>query len=170
MAAKTAGTWVVVDPIGVTSDLTAVDSTQAYPTGKRIKAYDNGATAYGYAEFIYLAGVASVVAKDVCVITGVNAVTRIAARAKGAVCLALGAVDASTKWGWFQVLGKGVANCDSTIAADAPLYIDGTTGRCDDTAVAGDLIAGMTAATSDDTNTLVVNMASYPHVDDADNA
>ncbi len=168
MAAKVAGTWVVTEPIGI-EPLTTIGTTQLWPLGKRCKAWDKGSTAYGYGEFVYLAGVASTVRGDVCVITGVGAVTLAAAAAKGAVCLALGAVDAATKFGWFQVLGKGVARCDSTIAADAPLYIDGTTGRCDDTAVAGDLITGMTAFGADDTNTIVVNMASYPSVSNFDN-
>ncbi len=169
MAAKVAGNWRVLSPVGVQADLAVVDATAQHALGKRIKARDAGSTAYGDAEFVYLNGVASVVRGSVCVITGVGAVTLIAAAAKGAVCLALGAVDTATKAGWFQVLGKGVALCDATIAADAPLYADGTSGRCDDTAVAGDLITGMTAFGADDTNTIVVYMACNPSISNFDN-
>lgn len=170
MAAKTAGTWVVQEPIGVQGDLATVDTTQAYPLGKRVKAYDaSSTTAYGWGEFIYLAGAASVARGTVCLITDAWAVSLLTARDKGAVCLALAAVDAATKWGWFQIWGRGVALCD-TVAANAACYIDGTNGRIDDAAVAGDCVLGMRTNTTDDTSTCLVTMATYPSVGDFDNA
>lgn len=168
MAAKVAGSWQVLEPIGV-ADLTNVDTTAAHTLGKRCKAQDKGTTAYGFAEFIYCKGVASVARGSVCLIADDFSVTLIAARAIGAVGIALGAVDAATKFGWFQVLGKGVALCD-TVAAAAACYIDGTSGRIDDAAVAGDAVQGMRTNTSDDTGTCVVTMSSYPLVGDFDNA
>jgi hypothetical protein len=168
MAAKTAGTWQVLDPIGV-ADLTNVDTVQQWELGRRCKARDNGSTAYGFGEFIYCKGVASCARGSAVLISEAYAVTLLAARDKGAVGISLGAVDAATKWGWFQVLGTGVAACDTT-AANAPLYIDGTAGRVDDAAVAGDCILGMRSVSSDDTGTCVVSMGTYPSVGDFDNA
>jgi hypothetical protein len=168
MAAKVAGTWQVQDPIGV-ADLTNVDTTKQWELGRRCKARDVGSTAYGFGEFIYLAGVASVARGSVCLITDSWAVTLLTARDKGAVCVALSAVTAATSFGWFQIWGQGVALCD-TVAANAACYIDGTNGRIDDAAVAGDAVQGMRTVTSDDTNTCVVAMASYPLVGDFDNA
>ena len=169
MAAKTAGTWVVMQPVGVQADLTVVDTTQAYPLGTRIRAYDQGSTGYGHAEFIYLKGVASTARGSVVLISGSFATSLVAARDRGSLAVALGAVDATTKYGWYQIWGQGVALCDAGVVADAGLYIDGTTGRVDDTAVAGDSIMGMKAQSTDDTNTCVVFM-SYPAVSDYDNA
>lgn len=170
MAAKVAGTWAVIAPAGY-GNLDQVDTTQRFPLGTRCRAKDTGATDYGEGEFIYLAGVTSCARGSVVTITTGHVAVLAVARAKGAVAWALGAVDAVTKWGWFQVRGKGVALCDATIADGAPLYIDGTAGRCDDTAVAGDCIIGLIAASADDTNTIVVQAVStYPATADFDNA
>lgn len=168
MAAKTAGTWAVQHPIGV-ADLTTVDTTKQWALGQKCRAFDVGSTGYGFGEFMYLSGVTSCARGSVCLVTDAFGTSLLAARDKGAVAVALGAVDASTKYGWFQVLGQGVALCDTT-AANAPLYIDGTSGRVDDAAVAGDCILGMRSVSSDDTSTLVVCMGSYPAVGDFDNA
>lgn len=169
MAAKTAGTWKVIGEIGVQSDLSQVDATAQYTLGKRVKAKDMGTTAYGFAEFIYLTGATSTVRGSVVLITDTFGTSLIAARAIGAVAVALAIVDTATKAGWYQVLGTGVAACD-TVAANAPCYIDGTSGRIDDAAVAGDAVQGMRTVSSDDTGTCVVNMAAHPVVGDFDNA
>lgn len=168
MAAKTAGTWAPVFP-GAIAPLTNIDTTQVYDLGYRCRAKDVGSTQYGWAEFIYLKGATSVARGSVCLITDAWLVTLIAARAIGAVCIALGAVDAATKFGWFQTLGQGVALCD-TVAASAACYIDGTAGRIDDAAVAGDAVQGMRTVTSDDTGTCVVAMTGPCLVGDFDNA
>lgn len=168
MAAKVAGTWQVLAPMGV-GDLTTIDTTAAYRLGARCRAKDIGTTDYGDGDFIYLKGVASCARGSVCIIADDYSAVLIAARAIGAVCVSLGAVDAATKFGWFQVRGKAVALCD-TVAAAAPCYIDGTSGRIDDAAVAGDAVQGMRTNTSDDTGTCVVTMASNCVVGDFDNA
>lgn len=169
MAAKTAGTWVVLDPIGV-SDITQKGTTKLWPLGTRCRARDMSSTTdYGDGEFVYLAGVASTVRGSVVLITDTYGTSLIAARAIGAVAVALSANDSASSYGWYQVLGKGVAACD-TVAANAACYIDGTAGRIDDAAVAGDAVQGMRTVTADDTNTCVVNMTSYPLVGDFDNA
>lgn len=168
MAAKTAGTWAVIEPMGF-GNLTDVDTVKRVPLGTRCKARDVGSTAYGEAEFIYLAGVTSTARGSVVLITTAYTTALVAARTIGNLAVALAAVDAATKFGWYQVRGQGVALCDATIADGAALYIDGTSGRIDDTAVAGDAVMGMRAASADDTNTIVVVM-DYPKTGDFDNA
>lgn len=170
MAAKTAGTWKPIDMIGVASDLSAVDTTKVVPLGTRIRAKDVGSTAYGEGEFIYLAGVASTARGSLVTIDSAYTTSLLTAQDFGAVAVALAAVTAATSFGWYQIRGTGVAACDSGVADAALLYIDGTAGRCDDTAVAGDLIHGMTAVGTDDTNTVVVQMACNPFVGHTDNA
>lgn len=169
MAAKTAGDFQVLSPVGI-GNLTDVDTTARFALGTRCTARDMGATGYGEGEFIYLAGATSVARGSVVTISSANVAVLIAARAIGSVAVALAAVDAATKYGWFQTMGKGVALCDSTITDGAALYIDGTSGRVDDTVVAGDAVMGMKAASTDDTNTVVVNMTSRCLVGDFDNA
>jgi hypothetical protein len=170
MPAKTAGTWKALNTIGVAGDLSAVDTTKLVPLGTRITARDMGSTVYGEAEFVYCSGVASTARGSVVAISGNYTTTLVAARVTGAIGLALGAVDSASKYGWYQVRGTGVALCDAGITDAAALYIDGTAGRCDDTAVAGDAIAGMRAASTDDTNTCLVTMGANPVCGDFDNA
>lgn len=169
MAAKTAGTWAVLEPLGF-GNLDQVDTTARFTLGTRCKARDTGSTAYGDGEFIYLKGVGSTARGSVVLITGAYATALVQARDKGALAVALAAVDATTKFGWYQIKGKAVVACDSTITDDAPMYIDGTAGRVDDTAVAGDQVIGMRAASTDDTNTCVVAMVTNPATADYDNA
>lgn len=169
MAAKTAGTWAPYNEVGI-ADLTNIDTTAAYTLGKRCMAIDRGSTGYGFAEFIYLSGVASTARGSVVLISGAYGTTLVVARDKGGLGVALAAVTAATSFGWYQIKGTGVALCDSSVTNDAPLYIDGTAGRVDDTVVAGDLVIGMRAASTDDTNTCLVTMSVNPAVGDFDNA
>lgn len=168
MAAKTGGTWKSIDLIGV-EDMTTVGTTKLWPLGQRCKAQDVGSTAYGFGDFVYAAGCTSTARGSVVLIGDSYDTTLLAARDKGAVGLALAAVDATTKFGWYQVRGKGVALCD-TVAAAAPCYIDGTSGRIDDAAVAGDQVIGMRTVSADDTSTCVVNMVTFAATADFDNA
>lgn len=169
MPAKVQGTWRPIDPtyLGIAS-LTNVDTAAAYPLGTKIKARDIGATAYGDAEFIYMNGGTTVVAGSVVNFIGDGTCVLLAARAKGAVGLAISTVIA-TSFGWFQVRGKGVAK-SLTVAANAACYACGTGGSIDDAAVAGDQIIGMQTNTTDDTSTCVVFMTTYPSMADFDNA
>lgn len=168
MAAKTVGTYKSLDLPGV-SDMTTVDTAKSWPLGTRCKVRDLGSTDYGEGEAIYLAGGTNVAARSVVTINDDYTTTLIAARAIGAVAVSLAAVDATTKYGWFITRGKAAAASD-TVSAAAPCYIDGTAGRIDDAAVAGDSIPGMRTVTADDTNTCVVNLAGNCAVGDWDNA
>lgn len=95
--------------------------------------------------------------------TGVTAL--LAANAKGPVGIMMAALDAATKFGWIQVKGINAIASTDTIAADAPLYIDGTAGRADDAVVSGDLIANAFSVTADTTNVATVQIY-YPFVTD----
>ena len=166
MAAKTAGTWAVYEPVGI-ADLTVVGTTALHDLGKRCKAKDLGTTAYGFGEFIYLKGVTSTVRGSVVLVKDDFTTSLLAARDKGAVAVALAVCDANTKYGWYQIVGQGVAVA-GTVSANLPLYI--TAGGVTSSATTGEQIVGMRAVSAADTNTAVVNMATYPAVCDFDNA
>lgn len=166
MPAKVAGTWVVTNEIGIAS-LTNVDTTAVYTVGKRVLAFDNGTTAYGFGEFIYLKGVGSTVRGSSVLIKDDFTTSLSAARDKGAIAVALAATVANT-WGWYQIKGTGVVACQ-TVAANAPCFL-AASGTIDDAVVAGDQIIGMRTKTSDDTSTCVVTMACNPATADFDNA
>jgi len=166
MPVKVAGTWAVYEPAGI-ADLTVTDTTQLHSLGRRCKAKDVGSTAYGPGEFIYLSGVASTVRGSVVLINDAYGTSLAAARDKGAMAVALSA-NVAGQYGWYQILGQGVAAC-GTVAASAPCYLAGS-GTIDDAAVAGDQVIGMRTVTTDDTSTCVVNMTTYPATADFDNA
>lgn len=167
MAAYTVNTYQPTDRAGLNQAIGTVSSTKKHPLGDRVWARDVSGTR-GDAEFVYLSGVASTVAGSVVLITDTWGTSLIAARAIGGVALATAATVANT-YGWYQVMGVGVAACD-TVAANAACYIDGTAGRIDDAAVAGDAVMGMRTVTSDDTNTCLVHMSTNPQCGDFDNA
>lgn len=166
MAAKTAGTWSVTDPAGIES-LTTFGTTKLHALGRRCKAKDIGTTDYGYAEFIYLEGIGSTVRGSVVSVNDDFLTALGAARAKGAIAVALSACVASN-YGWYQILGKGVATC-GTVADGAQAYLVGSTGTIDDAVAVGDAIHGMFTSSADDTGTCLVTMVSYPVTTDADN-
>lgn len=166
MAAKTAGTWAALQPAGI-GNFTDIDTTARFPLGFRVKVVDVGSTAYGYGELIYLQGIGSTVRGSVVTVNDDYLTALGAARAKGAVAIALAATVAST-YGFYQILGKGVAACQ-TVADGAQCYL-AASGTLDDAVVAGDAIHGMFTSSADDTSTCLVTMVTYPCVTDGDNA
>ncbi len=167
MGAKTAGNWQAHEPVGI-ADLTVTGTTKLHDLGRRCKAWDKGSTAYGLGEFIYLAGVTSTVRGSVVLIKDDYTTSLAAARDKGALAVALSA-NVGSSYGWYQILGTGVAVAGGSITANTPMYLAGS-GGVDDAVVAGDQIIGMRAKTTDDTNTVVVTMGCNPATADFDNA
>jgi len=159
MAAKTAGTWVSTELAGVGA-FTDIDTTARFTLGTRCGVKDMGSTQYGLGELIYLQGIGSTVRGSVVTYNDNYLTTLVVADAVGSVAVALAATVANT-YGWYQILGTGVAACD-TVADGALCYVDGTAGRIDDAVVSGDLVLGMTTSSADDTNTCLVTMTSYP--------
>lgn len=134
-----------------------VDATKKHRLGTRRRTPDNK-------EFIYLSGVASLVAEDFVVFDESFATTRAIADEVGPVAVAMAAVDASTEYGWFQIYG--VATGDTgTVAADKTLYLTATAGRLDDVDVAGDSVHGVFSMAADSSNSCTVWL-NYPFVTD----
>ena len=116
-----------------------VDTTQQLPLGTRIKLYD---TTLGPAEAIYLKGVASTAQGSWVSFDEAFVTTLLAANAVGQVAVALAAVDATTKFGWYVVYGKVPAKALAAFADDGKVYSTATPGSVDDAVVAGDLVVG----------------------------
>ncbi len=168
MAAYTVNTYQPTDRAGLNQAIGTVSTVKLHPLGDRVFARDVSGTR-GEAEFIYLKGVAGVAAGQVVLVTDDFACTLIAARDIGAVAIATAAVDAATKFGWFQIKGQAMAICAAAVAANKPMYI-AAGNVIDDAAVPGDAILGMRSVTAQDTATIVVNMTCNPAVGDFDNA
>jgi hypothetical protein len=103
-------------------------------------------------EYVYLKGVTSTAANSVVTFDEAGVTTLIAANAIGPVAVAQAAVDATTKFGWYMVRGSCSVSCDAGIVDNSKVYIDGTSGRVDDTVVTGDQIVGMVFRSTDTAN------------------
>ena len=132
------------------------DTTQKNTVGKVAIGNDGS-------EWIYLAGVASLVDGEVVAYQpGVFTAVRLATGVRGCIAVASAAVTAA-KWGWFMIVGQDTVNTPSAIASNVPLFIGGVTGNLDDTAVKGDQILDAvlrSAGSQDGTATIQVNRAT----------
>lgn len=160
MAAKTAGTWASVEKLGY-GRFDEFGTTLLYPLGTRVKVKDVGTTDYGYGELIYLQGIGSTVRGSVVTINDNWLTALVVADAKGGVGVALSACVASN-YGWYQILGRGVATSETTIVDGTQAYVGATAGYIDDAATAGDQIIGMIISSTTDTSTCLVTMTTYP--------
>ncbi len=146
----------------VAADLTSViDTTAALPMGTRAIDGNGG-------EYLYLTGVASTVAGS-CVTYDENGITTlVVANAIGPVAFAMAATVAST-FGWYCVRsprGGMSVNTDAGITDNGLVYIDGTAGRVDDTAVTGDRLLNAYFRSTDAANFALCQF-DYPSVTDA---
>src|SRR5690349_2623605 len=122
----------IVGPVVVKGNLTDVYTAADNAVGTRVRDNLNN-------EFIFLKGVASVVAGTAVTYDENFAATRTVTGAKGPVAIAMAAIDATTKWGWFQIYGKGTGDYAGAAVLGAKLY-SAATGKVDDAVVAGDQI------------------------------
>lgn len=134
-----------------------IDTVKKFPLGHRAKDTSGN-------EYMYCKGVASTVAEDFVVIDENYAITRAVADEVGPVGVAMGALDASTDFGWVQIYGKATGDT-ATVAADKALYLTSTAGRLDDTDVAGDSVHGCFSMAADTSNSCTVWL-NYPWVSD----
>ena len=89
-----------------------------------VRRFVNGT--YGEGEFIYLAGATSTVAGDAVSYNTASFTTTRAAAGAGIpwnIAFATAAVDASTKWGWYQISGIAVGNKTKTVSMAAGIAV-----------------------------------------------
>jgi hypothetical protein len=135
--------------------ITTVDTVQKNPLGSR--AFDEFNN-----EYIYLAGVASQVAGDWVTYTTAFVAVRLVADAAGPVAIANAAVLAAN-WGWYQIYGFNTIALSDSVAAAGGLWIDNTTGKVDDSSVAGDFVYGAWSTGASTAGVLPV-FVRYPYV------
>ena len=123
MTVPTSGTWVPVGPIVSASKPGDVDTTQKHPLGS-VRMFKH--PTYGPGEFIYLKGVSSTAAGDAVTYNTASWTTTRAAAGAGipwAVAFATAAVDATTKFGWYQISGIAVGNKTKTVSFAAGIAV-----------------------------------------------
>ncbi len=123
-----------------------VDTVKRYALGKRIDV--------GQDSYVYVQGVTNGAANALVTYTVAGVTTLLAANAVGMVGVMKAALDATTDYGFIQVrsLRGDCSVSTDTVAANTVPYIDGTAGRIDDSAVAGDKVYNMIITTADSSN------------------
>lgn len=156
--------YFITDQVIGSQAIADTSTTQNHPLGTIVRARD---PAVGEGEFIYLKGVASTVAGSWVTYNEADFTTALlVASAVGPVAVAMSANDAATDYGWYQVSGKASASA-ADVADSGKVYIDTVTGKCDDAAVAGDLVYNAKWASADDTATGLADVSiSRPFVND----
>lgn len=140
-----------------------VDATQKFILGMRVAGTD---AVGGYAEYVYLQGVASMIVGSVVTYDEAGVTTLIVANGIGPVAVATAIVDATTKFGWFGVIGTFPTDVVANCADNANLGRETTNGKVGDGYAAGDAIAGAISRAAT-TAAAVVNCQFYnPFVND----
>ena len=140
-----------------------VDTVARHPMGARVKGTD---VVGNDAEYIYLTGVASTVAGSVVTYDELGITTLIAANAKGPVAVALGAVDATTKFGWYAIQGTFLVDTVASSADNSTVGRETTDGKVGDGRAAGDQIANWFQRAATTGAALVNHQFDHPYVDD----
>lgn len=155
----TGTTLVAGAPSVLTSDqITTVSTSAVYTVGSRAK------DAAGN-EYIFLKGVASVVAGSWVSFSHLFETALLTTTSVGAVAVATAAVVAS-RWGWFQIYGAGSGIIGNEVSGDLALFASSVTGSVDDLVVTGDLIKGAySRSASAVTGASITVQLNYPFID-----
>ncbi len=123
----------------------------------------------GEAEFVYLKGVAACVEGSWATYKPKDwTAVLLAAAAIGATGIALAAVDAATKFGWFQIRGKAVGKVAALFADNGLCYATATAGTADDAVIAGSRVKNALGGSAIDTpvaGQAYIDLYPYPFMD-----
>lgn len=117
---------------------TDIDTTKKFRLGTRKKDVAGN-------EYVYLQGVGSLAAKDVVAYDELGVTTRLLQATIGQIGVAMAAIDATTKYGWFMIYGTTTGVPVLTSFADnSAIYATSTPGSVDDSgAGAEEFVFGM---------------------------
>jgi hypothetical protein len=114
-----------------------VHASQLNPLGA-VREFSDGNT------YIYLKGCTSCADGSVVAYQpGVWTAILVATGVKGSVAIAQAAIDASTKYGWFLIVGSDVITVRTACTSNVALFAGGVAGYVDVAAVKGDQITGL---------------------------
>ena len=159
--------WKSVESYIVAQGIEEVSDTAKMKTGTIVKATH---PSLGMGEFMYCKGATSTVVGSVATINEQGSTSLAVADDKGRIGCAMSATVGS-KYGFYQIYGKGVAKVLTGFADNGTCYLTSTGGSVDDAAVAGDLVHGMVGRSAIDgpaTGKAYVEL-NRPFVDDTAN-
>jgi hypothetical protein len=125
-------------PMASSGQLGVVDTVQQFPLGMRVSGTD---AVGGYAEYVYLKGVASTIVGSVVTYDEAGVTALITATSVGPVAVATAITVAST-FGWYGVTGTFPTDVVANCADNAKLGRETTNGKVGDSYAAGYQIMG----------------------------
>ena len=148
-------TWTFMEPELGYQPIATVSTTQNHPYGTLARAYDTTAAsvtgAQGAGEFMYLQGVASTVEGSLVTYnpaTGVTVLAPTTANKTTPFAVAMGAIDATTKFGWYQITGVAkIAKAAVKVSPAVAIYVTGS-GQITSAAASGKQIINAVSANS----------------------
>lgn len=141
------------------SDTSIIDTTLNHPLGT--KARDENGN-----EYIYLTGIGSTAAGSWVFFDEAHITTLLTTASRGRVGVAMAAIDAATKYGWYQIYGKNtIAKSDTgeTITDNSLAYTSGVPGAVDDTDVTLEMVIGAFIRSAATLNVITVEL-NYPMI------
>lgn len=116
-------------------------------------------------EYVYLKGITSTAVGSWVVYDEAFVTTLTGATSQGPLAVAMAAVDANTKYGWYGIFGVFTGKV-VTGADNAACYVCATGGSLDNTDVSGDMVSNcfQRSATSSNAATFQIQ---YPHAHNA---
>lgn len=161
MAAQKTGSRVISS-----GPLNRVDLTT--PVNPVLTAVDGIDNTGGAAEFIYLQGCPATIVGSVVTFDHLGQTTLIVADASGPVAVAMGIVDAITKYGWYCIKGvvpvDVVANSAAAVAGGKNPGFETTAGKVGDGRAAGDEIHNFFQRVATTTAALALCQIDHPYV------
>lgn len=133
--------WTITDNQHVMQPIQAVSSTPLAPIGLVAHAVE---PQLGFGEFIYLPGAASMAVGNLIQwdqLAGTVTRGSFTANQAAPIASAMALIDATTKWGWYQVLGMAICLNNATAAVGNVFHVASAV-TLSSTAVAGRQILG----------------------------
>lgn len=140
-------TWHIIDGVIGTQSIADVSTTKNHEFGFEVQAKET-TNGNGVGTFIYVKGVTNGARGDW---VGINAddgsITRAVANGiYPLIGVLMSDLDATTDYGWAQIVGKVVGKGLAGFLDNADVYLTGTAGSVDDTDVAGDFVSNAKGA------------------------
>jgi len=139
MAVPTGYSLITGNAMAAASAPGTVDTTQKMPFNTVATGTD---AVGGFAEYIYLKGVASTIVGSVVTYDEAGVTTLLVTGAVGPVAVSLGIVDSTSKYGWYGITGCFPTDVVASTVDNGKLGYETASGKVGDGFTAGDQIVG----------------------------
>ena len=126
-------------PMASSGAVGQVYSSEVFPLGTVVQGTD---AVGGYAEYVFLKGVASTIVGSVVTYDEAGVSTLLVTAAKGPVAVATAITDSTSKYGWYGIYGTFPTDVVANCADNGKLGYETASGKVGDGFTAGDQLVG----------------------------